>query len=171
MVNNYSLHYYKPYKSISFTLIEITMTILIVSIITTYAITRLADLNGFKTVLFFKQVHSSLTYAQDMAMSSGCHIAINVTLNSLELKLRNSCQSGDFLLNIQDPFYRKDYYIQNAPNNVNLATNNFPIYFDHNGQARLTSTNNVINANLTITGKNLQETIYINGENGSINNV
>jgi hypothetical protein len=126
------------------------------------------NISSFKTSIFFKQLSNSLIYAQDMAIGSGCHVKINITSSSLTLKSRDNCKSGDFNRDIQDPFYKKNNYIQNAPNNTNLSTNNFPIYFDHNGQARLISTNNITNANLTITGNNLQETIYIYGENGSI---
>ncbi len=145
-----------------------TTTILILGIISIYSIPRLMNVSSFKTSIFLKQLSNSLIYAQDIAMGSGCHIEINIASNSLTLKLRNNCKNGDFTRDIQDPFYKNTYYIQNAPNNTTLSTNNFPIYFDHNGQARLISTNNITNANLTITGNNLQETIYIYGENGSI---
>ena len=147
---------------------EITTTILIIGIISIYAVPRLMNISSFKTSIFLKQLSNSIIYAQDMAIGSGCHVEINITSNSLTLKLRNNCKSGDFTRDIQDPFYKKNNYIQNTPNNTNLSTNNFPIYFDHNGQARLISTNNIVNANLTITGENLQKTIYIYGENGSI---
>lgn len=168
MINNYISHKHKSYKLISFTLIEVIMTILILSIISVYTIPRLANIDNFKISIFLRQVYSSLMYAQEIAMGSGCHVSVNINSNNLELKLRNNCQNGDFSRNIQDPFYKKDYYIQNVPNNVYLTTNNFPIYFDHNGQIRLISTNNIAIASLTITANNLQEIIYINGENGLI---
>lgn len=159
---------YKTYKATSFTLIEIVMSILILSILSVYSIPRLMNFHTFKASIFFKQIYNSILYAQEKAIGSGCHVEINVTPYSLTLKLRSNCRTGEFSADIQDPFYRKSYYMQNTPNDTTLSNNNFPIYFDHNGQARLTSTDVISTASVTINGPDLQETIYINGDNGSV---
>ena len=62
-----------------FTLIELTVVLLILGILSAYIAPKL-NLTGFKQTGFFQQALASIRFAQKRAITSGC--TINITINS-----------------------------------------------------------------------------------------
>lgn len=67
-----------------FTLIELIMTMLLISILAVYAAPKL-DISLFRNTNFFLQAISSIRHAQKQAIASGC--IVEVEINASECKL------------------------------------------------------------------------------------
>lgn len=155
----------------AFTLIELTTTIIIISILASLGLPKILEQKNFIESIFNKKIFHSLLFAQNMAISSGCHIAIILNTDFLELYLRNSCKTGNFNQNILDPTNLPNIYRVTIPSNLSLNSSNFPIYFDHNGQARSVNTNAISDSNINIEGGKFNYSISIHGFNGKIEEI
>jgi MSHA pilin protein MshC len=80
-----------------FSLIELIVTIILLAIISTYAIPRL-DLNPIKNQGFYDLATSSIRYAQKRAVSTGCIVEFQITNAGCHLNW-DSCDSGSNLTN------------------------------------------------------------------------
>ena len=151
-----------------FTLTELVLTILLISILAATALPRFFSNKVFEQDLFEKQLAVTLSYAQNLAVGSGCHIAVTNNATSITLNLRNGCTTGSFTNIVHDPNNVNLPLIKTAPNHITLTSNNFPIYFNEAGQARQTINDRIANSNLFITGAEKTTTITIKGSTGRI---
>ena len=157
------------YKQYGFTLIELILTIVLTVILAGHTLPKLFNYNTFKQILFTKGTYSTLYYAQSLAIGSGCHVAVNAKTSSISLRLRNNCTTGSFVTVVQDPSNISKTYLKQVPKGISLYYTNFQIYFDQNGQARSIYNNNTVTATITISDRNTNNTITIEGSKGAIN--
>lgn len=151
-----------------FTLIELTTTIIITGIVTCLILPKILEQKDFVESTLNKKIFNSLIFAQNMAMYSGCHVAVVNNIENLRLYLRDNCRSGSFNQNVADPNNSANIYQIVFPKNLSLHSNNFTIYFDHNGQARSVNTDAISDFSLNMEGGKFAYSININGFNGSI---
>jgi prepilin-type N-terminal cleavage/methylation domain-containing protein len=152
------------YKANAFSLIELIFAIALIAIIGVSAVSRFLRSDQFKQTLFVKQVISSLSYIQNLAISSGCHISVNASYSSISFNLRQNCTTGIFNQSVFDPKNMNNLFVLNAPSNIAIAFTNFPVYFDTDGLARRVSNSSIVDAMLNINGN----VIVITGNTGFI---
>lgn len=155
-------------KIFALSLIELILSILLTALIAYNVVPRFFNAVIFRQNLFVQNATSSLLYAQNLAMGSGCHISVTLTTTTMTLNLRSGCTTGTFTNTVQDPSNIANSFVKTVPTGVTLTNTNFPLYFDQNGQGRLVSTNNTTNATLNVTGSGLTTTINIKGNTGQI---
>lgn len=153
------LHYNK-----GFTLVELVLTLLLVSILSVLALPKFFSVFSFQAASFYSDLLNTVRYAQKIAVGMGCDVQVSVSTSDLTLITRDSCTSGTFTQDIRDPSSGSNSYTRAAPSNVAISTANFPIYFDRSGRSRLVSDNSISNATITINGRN----INIVGETGYV---
>ncbi len=88
-----------PRNTHGFTLIEMVVTILIVSILAVFATARL-DLGFFQEAGFFQQSSAAIRYAQKLAIGSNCSVRVQVASSGCLLNW-NVCgaASGNSIVN------------------------------------------------------------------------
>lgn len=166
LTHNHANHYLTQQPA--FTLIELVLAILLTAIVAYNILPRFFNNIIFSQNLFVQNAQSALYYAQNLAMGSGCHISVTPSATQITLNLRSSCTSGTFTITVQDPSNTSNSFVKTAPTGVTMTYNNFPLYFDQNGQGRLVSNNATTNATLTVTGGGISTITNIKGAQGQI---
>ncbi len=145
-------------------LVELIFAITLIAIIGVSAMPRFLQTSQFKQQVFLQQVINSLAYAQNLAIGTGCHIAVIPNINIITFNLRQNCTSGAFNQAVFDPKNINNLFVVTAPANISIGATNFPIYFDVNGLSHRVSNNAIIDALISINGK----IIMITGNTGLI---
>ncbi len=148
----------------AFTIIDLIFTITIVGVIGINVVPRFLQASAFNQKVFVQQVINALAYAQNLAIGTGCHIAVNTTYTNITFNLRQNCTAGAFNLSVFDPENINNAFVVTAPYNISITTINFPIYFDTNGLVNSIVTGAATNAILNINS----QTISIIGNTGLI---
>lgn len=148
-------------NSNGFTLIELTLVIVIIGILSVVVVPKFASVNVFSQRTYFDEVLSSIRYAQKIAVGMGCEVRVSITSSSLTLNLRANCRSGNFTQGVRDPANFSSTFTKFAPTGIALASGSLPIYFDRLGRAH-NSGGAIANASLTVGSR----TIQIIGETG-----
>lgn len=146
----------------SFTLLELVLVLVLVSILAVTTIPKFFDALSFTANNYFTVVLNSIRYAQKLAIASGCDVQIQATNNSITLLRRNACRTGDFNQIIAEPITGQAF-IKYAPTGVQLANLGFPIYFTRSGKAYNNSAQ-LLNATLIVANR----TITIVAETGLV---
>jgi MSHA pilin protein MshC len=79
-----------------FTLVELVMTLVLISVLAIAAVPRFFSSTGFKQQAFFQDTLNAARYAQKLAVSSGCQTQIQFSGNSYTVIRENNCGSGLF---------------------------------------------------------------------------
>jgi len=85
---------------LGFTLIELILVIVLLSIVSAVALPRFFDNSTFDQRVLFDDTLNAVRYAQKVAVASGCNIRFSVNNNRYSVFKDNSCNSGDFSSNI-----------------------------------------------------------------------
>lgn len=140
------------------------MSVTLIAIMSISVLPKLFRSTLFQQQIFLQQIANSLTYAQSLAIGSGCHIAVIATTSNINFNLRQNCTTGAFNLSVLDPTNINNIFALSVPNNITISAINFPIYFDNYGLSRSVSTNSIIDAIITVNGNS----INITGNTGLI---
>ncbi len=151
-----------------FTLIEMVMTLVIISILSVTALPRFFSTLTFQKSVYSAEILNTLRYARKLAVASGSHIQVTLTPTSIILQRRiegPNCTTGTGFFPISDPADRSGTYVKQAPGAVSLTfTGNWPLYFDALGQATQASNCTVINnATVSIVGGDTVTVIGVTG--------
>ncbi|MDB6096899.1 MAG: mshC [Francisellaceae bacterium] len=134
-----------------FTLIELILVIILVSILTVMAVPKFSSTSTLNSQFYFDQVLASVRFAQKLAIGSGCHVQLSLSGSSITLQMRNSCIGGGaFTLAVRDPATGAGTYTKTAPIGVTISSANLPFYFDGLGRCYLSSSG-AISSNYSIT--------------------
>lgn len=139
------------YRKQGFTLVELILIIVLISIISVAALPKFFNNNDFEQKVFFNDTLNALRYAQKTAIATGCNVRISINNNSYQLLRANTCSSDDFslLLTVPDPSTGASSF-SGSQNNVTLTAINPTTTFDSLGRA---------DAGNTITVSTLQITV------------
>lgn len=80
-------------QSNGFSLIELVVVIVLVSILAVYTVPKL-NIDTFRQSGFAQQAAASIRYAQKQAIASGCEIDVSITATGCSLKWHNPSASG-----------------------------------------------------------------------------
>jgi MSHA pilin protein MshC len=114
-----------------FTLVELIVVLLLVSILAVVGLSRFTDQSAFSEWGFTGEVATALRYAQKLAMSSGCDTALTVNAGGYQLRQRAGCKSGGFDISVLLPGGTGDY-AGNTPGGTAVSALN--LYFDPTGR-------------------------------------
>ena len=89
-----------------FTLVELVLVILLLSIISAIAIPKFFSTNDYQVRAAYDETVNAVRYAQKLAVASGCDVQVQLTSSGYALQQRaSSCSSGDFVnISTQHPF-------------------------------------------------------------------
>ena len=96
-----------------FTLVELVAVIVLLSILSVVALSRLDGFGVFEEKAFFDEVTNAFRYAQKLAQSTGCNVQVSTTSTSYQLNQGDTCISADYTRNVLNPANRAVAY-QNA---------------------------------------------------------
>lgn len=142
------------YKAKAFTMLELILVVVIIGLLAVAA-PRYFKIEEYNLLVFTRASLGALRHAQKVAIGMGCHVQVSATADTISLKLRESCTTGDFNKDIANPDTKVLDYSIKAPSGIVMVATNFPIYFDragrvHNntgdiGEAQLLVNTNIIN--------------------------
>jgi MSHA pilin protein MshC len=102
-----------------FTLVELVVILLIMSVLAFAAIPRLTDTRGFDARGFHDELISAVRYGQKVAVASGCEVEVQLSASGYALVYAGEC-SGP----VQHPATRSPL-TGTAPSGVPIAGNSF----------------------------------------------
>ena len=144
---------YNPKQSSGFTLIELVMVIVILSILSIVILPKFGDNSVFQARGFADQVLAALRYAQKSAIAQHQNVCVNLTATSLTLTIDNSACST----NLNLPDRQTNSLI--APSGISLTTTATSLTFDALGRANTS-------ASLTVSG--VTPSITVEAETGYV---
>jgi len=83
-------------RQTGFTLVEIIMVLIIIGLISAYALPRFFDLQRFDDRGFYTEVINATRYAQQYAVATNCDVQVSLNANSFSLERRDNtnCTGG-----------------------------------------------------------------------------
>jgi MSHA pilin protein MshC len=125
-----------------YTLVELVMTLVLISVLAIAAVPRFFSSTGFKQQAFFQDTLNAARYAQKLAVSSGCQTQIQFSGNSYNIIREDSCGSGLFSLDfsVAHPVDQTQSY-SNSQDGATISATNSATTFTMLGEA---DTNNIV---------------------------
>jgi MSHA pilin protein MshC len=123
-----------------FTLVELIMTLVIMSILSLNVIPRFFQLNEYQEKAFFDDTLGALRYAQKLAIATACNVRVNIANNQYALHRpkavdRSQCRSTDathFTQVVLHPGSSGQSYVGSQ---AGISVTDTVLYFDALGQA------------------------------------
>jgi MSHA pilin protein MshC len=108
--------------SAGFSLFELIIVIVLLSILSVFALSSLFDQDEFAARGFFDDTVNAVRFAQKLAISTGCAVQVDVTVSGYQLDQRASCVAGSFDNPVANPVYRNNNYQNfNMPSGFSLS--------------------------------------------------
>ena len=122
----------KNYHNAGFSIIELITVIVLLGILSVYALGSLGNQNAFAARGIFDDTVVAVRFAQKFAISSGCAVRVVTTANTYVLSQRNSCALGIYDTAVDNPANRNiPYQNLNIPAEFTLTAGT--ITFDAKG--------------------------------------
>lgn len=86
-----------------FTLVELTMVIVIIGILAAVVGPRFFDRRVFDERLFYEESLAAVRYGQKLAVASGCLIQVSLDGSGYRLRRAANCTSGGYTSEVQGP--------------------------------------------------------------------
>ena len=120
-------------KNAGFSLIELITVIVLLGILSVFALGRLSSPDQFALKGFFDDTVNAVRFAQKLAVSSGCNVQANMTTAGYEIRTSTTCGEDEFTFNevIDNPANRAKLY-DNLNTGFNIAPAT-PIVFSARG--------------------------------------
>jgi MSHA pilin protein MshC len=145
-----------------FTLIELTMVIVLIGVMSVIGIGRLSSPDQFAVKAFFDDTVNAIRFAQKLAVSTGCDVRVNITADGYQLFASTTCTADDFTRAVEHPANRSNAY-QNLTTGFTVAPAT-SVVFNARGT---TDTGNTLP--YTVTGNGTVYTFTVFGQTGLIN--
>lgn len=129
VLNKYRYH-------LGFTIVELIMVLLLLSIVSAIALPRFFDRSDFDEHALFTDTLNAVRYSQKLAVASGCATQINISSNSYAVLREDTCGSNSFgsALAVHHPA-TGDVGYTGTQSGVSLTATNSTTTFDSLGQA------------------------------------
>ncbi len=128
-------------KQSGFTLVELVMVLVILSVISATAIPKFFDKNVYAERAFFDDTLHAIQYAQKLAVATGCAVRVSILSNSYSLARRGTASSTScpltgsvYSLAIPHPGTGASNY-SGSENGITLSSSSTPFYFYSSGSA------------------------------------
>jgi MSHA pilin protein MshC len=116
-----------------FTLVELTMVIVIIGILAAVVGPRFFVRQTFDERLFYEESLAAVRYAQKLAVASGCLIQVSLDGSGYRLRRANACTSGAYGAEVQGPDGQTPFAAA-LPDGVSVSASTFPVVFDSLGR-------------------------------------
>ena len=145
-------------KQIGFTLIELIVVLVITGVLASVGLSRFSTTGSFEARGFTEASLTSIRYAQKLAVTSGCHVRVQINTTNLEVARWPTCRPSnhsDPTTLIRHPKNTGDF---SNPIPAGLAVTNTDIYFDSIGQPFTTSSDTALTSvtNITIGARQIR---------------
>ena len=110
--------------------------IAILGVVAAIAAPRFFGTLEFRERFFADDVRAALSYAQKLAVASGCEVQVTINATGYELRQRSGCTGGGFTQDVTHPGTGAASYGGTRPPSVTLSSSESPILFDALGRAR-----------------------------------
>lgn len=137
------------HKSGGFTLVEMVVVIILVSILSVVAMPRFFKVSPFQEMGFTDELIAAYRYANKVAIASGCDTQVVTTLTSYQLKQRVNCQTGAFSQNVMIAGGNSSGYSGAPPSGLTLSASS--LYFDPMGRPRNSSSDALLSTVTTVS--------------------
>lgn len=139
-----------------FTLIELVLVILLLSILSAVAIPKFFDRNSFQERAVFDDTLNALRYAQKLAVATNCQTQFQSTTTSYQIMTGTTCNAGTFTSPVINPTTNQPGLTDNL-NGLTITATPSDITFFPLGNASADAT-------ISIAGR----TIIVEGETGFV---
>jgi len=145
---------------------ELVIVILLLSILSVFALGKLFNPDQFAAKGFFDDTLNAMRFAQKLAISTGCDVRVLTTASSYELhqsSLSPTCAAGVFTIPVKNPANRANNYQNSSlPAGFSLA----PVTsITFNARGVLESGNNFV---FTLTGPGTALFFNVYGQTGLV---
>jgi MSHA pilin protein MshC len=105
-----------------FSLFELIIVIVLLSILSVYALSRLFDQEDFAARGFFDDTVNAVRFAQKLAISTGCEVRVAINASDYQLLQSSTCSASDFVNPVANPANRGlNYQNLNMPSGFSLS--------------------------------------------------
>lgn len=150
-----------------FTMIELVVVVMLLGILSVFAMGRLFDQNQFAAKGFFDDTVNAVRFAQKLAISSGCDVRVTITSSGYQLHQKGDCTDVDFTTSapiaVKNPVNRSnDYQNLGIPSGFSLAPATTMVF---NARGVLDSGNNL---SFTVSGGSTILSFDVYGQTGLV---
>jgi MSHA pilin protein MshC len=117
-----------------FTLIELIVTLVLISLLAVVVIPRLFDSSIFRSWAFYEEIVNAARYGQKLAVASGCAVELSISSGGFALHQRQSCSGGSFNRTVPRPS-GSGAFTAATPSDVGLSATAATVVFDGLGRA------------------------------------
>ncbi len=143
-----------------FSLIELIVVVMLLGILSVFAMGRLFDQNQFAARGFFDDTVTAVRFAQKLAVSTGCEVRVTLSSGGYVLNQRaTTCSTGDFTRSVKNPANRGNDYENDAV--AGLSVPSTTITFDAQGLASSDTT-------VVLTGSGVSYSFRVYAETGLV---
>ncbi|MFV2033140.1 MAG: Tfp pilus assembly protein FimT/FimU [Gammaproteobacteria bacterium] len=105
-----------------FSLIELLTVLVLLGILSVFALGRLFGPDEFAVRGFFNDTVDAVQFAQKLAISTGCDVRVRTLATGYQLHQSSTCTANDFTLPVKNPANRSnDYQNFNMPSGFSLS--------------------------------------------------
>lgn len=139
------------HKQIGFTLVELVVVLVITGVLASVGLSRFTTTSSFHERGFTEASLTSIRYAQKLAITSGCHVRVQINAANLEVARWGACKPSNHssaTTLLRHPKNTGDFA---NPIPSGLAVTNTDIYFDSIGKPYSTNTGSALTNQTYIT--------------------
>jgi len=154
-------------KKHGFTLVEMTMTLVIVGVLAAVSLPKFFDRSTFDERYFHDDLISATRYAQRLSTGSGCTVRLTVSGAGFSLNQDSNCDlsSPSYTLSVNRPSDSEAFSNTDVPTGLGITASHTAYYFLPQGGVIDSGGSNVGNATIVLNGV-LTRTINIAGATG-----
>ena len=109
-------------KSSGFSIFELVIVIVLLGIMSVYALGRFFDQDEAAARGFFDDTVNAVRFAQKLAISTGCDVRVSTVVSGYSLVQSSGCTANDFTNPVVNPANRgNNYQNLNLPSGFSLA--------------------------------------------------
>ena len=120
-------------QSSGFSLFEFIVVIVLLSILSVFALGGLFDQDEFAARGFFDDTVNAVRFAQKLAISTGCEVRVATSASGYQLLQSSTCTASDFANPVVNPWNRgTNYQNFDIPSGFSLSPTT-AVTFNHSG--------------------------------------
>ena len=131
-------------NQLGFTIIELVMVMVLLGTLSATAMPKFFSRNSYAERALFDDSLNAASYAQKLAIATGCPVQFTINANSYTLNRSTSCNSANYTLDVPHPSSGTSDF-SGSESGINLSASTSPILFYALGNASTDATITVAN--------------------------